>query len=54
MGETNLFHCNSFKSKELMRSWTALDISKLTKIAYFCSLRGKIDFGNLFLFEKTA
>ena len=29
-------------------------MAKLTKIAYFGSLRGTIDFGNLLLLEKTS
>ena len=29
-------------------------MAKLTKMAYFCSLRGKIDFENLLVLEKTA
>ena len=37
----------SFISKEWIGSLTALDVAKLTKIAYFCCLRGKIDFKNL-------
>ena len=40
--------------KELIWSLTALDMAKLTKIAYFCSLRGKIDFKNLLVLEKNA
>ena len=40
--------------KELIGSLAALDMAKLTKTAYFCSLRGEFDFGNLVLLEKTA
>ena len=38
--------------KELTGSLTALDMATLTKVAYFCSLRGKIDFKNLLVLEK--
>ena len=43
-----------FKSKELIRSRIALNMAKLTKIAYFWSVRGKIDFENLLVLQKTA
>ena len=34
---------------------TALDMAKLTTIAYFCSMiMGKIDFENLLVLEKAA
>ena len=41
-------------SKQLTGSYTALDMCKLTRIAYFCSSRGKIDLENLLVLEKTA
>ena len=35
-------------------SLTALDKAKLTKIAYFCSLRDEIYFENQLVLEKTT
>ena len=35
-------------------SLTAVDMVKLTKMAYFCPLRGKIDFEDMLVVEKTS
>ena len=42
------------ESRQELWSLAALDMAKLTKIAYFGSLRGTIDSENLLLLEKTA
>ena len=39
-------YCDDF-TKELIGSLAALGKAKLTKVAYFCSLKGKIDSQNL-------
>ena len=44
----------SYLCYELIGSLKALDMAKLTKIAYFCSLGGKFDFQSLLVLEKPA
>ena len=40
--------------QRVIRVLTALDMTKLTKIAYLFTFKNKIDFENLLVLEKTA
>ena len=58
-GGSNLCHIlrrlyKSFIVNQLIWSLAASDMPTLTKVACFCSLKGKIDFENLLLLKKNA
>ena len=49
---TYCYDYKSFTSKQLIGALTASGMPTMTKLACFCYVKGKIDFGNLLLSDK--